>query len=103
MMDIRRIAQRLVGSVEPYGLISAFVKGADANENEKKHTELLQEVAKLGLPHREYLGRWEGSREKSVAVKGITPETLSNLGRKYEQEVVVYVTDGCRKLIRLKG
>jgi hypothetical protein len=103
-MDLRRIAIRVANvQFETYGIVSAYQRGADKHENEHRHELLKEEVSKMGLQHGEFLGRWEGERERALAVKGVAPEVLEELGRKYGQDAVVYVAPGCRKLIRLRA
>lgn len=102
-MDIRKIALRVASPFETFGLISAYLLGADKLENELRHENLKNELTFLGFRHSEYAGRWEGNREKAVEVKDVTPEVLEELGRKYGQDAVVYVAPGTRKLIRLRA
>lgn len=103
-MNLRRIALRVANVQFPtYGLISAFLQNAGTDVNERRHQILKRELTSMGLHHAEHTGWWEGSREKSCAVKDVSPEVLELLGRKYGQDAVVYVAPGCRKLIRLKG
>lgn len=102
-MNLRRIASRIASPFETFGLVSACLAGADALENELRHEALKSELTLLGFRHSEYDGKWEGSREKAVAVKDVTPEVLEEMGRKYEQDAVVYVAPGVRKLIRLRA
>lgn len=83
--------------------MSAYLSGADQNENEFRHKLLTRELDLLGYHHSEFVGAWEGQREKALAVKDVKPEVLEELGRKYGQDAVVYVAPGTRKLIRLKA
>ena len=101
-MDLRKIAIRVATPFETFGLVSAYQAGADRLENEFHHESLKEDLDKLGLRYGEYLGQWEGNRERSLAVKDITPETLEEFGRRYGQDAVVYVAPGVRKLIRLR-
>lgn len=102
-MDLRKIAFKIATPFESFGLISAYKPGGDRFENEYRHETLKNEFDGLGLRYSEYLGRWEGNREKSLAVKDVTPEMLEEFGRKYGQDAVVYVAPGVRKLIRLRA
>lgn len=108
-MNLRLIAFRLAGQpdtsgpFEVYGIVSAYLSGADQNENEFRHQLLQRELDTLGYHHSEFVGAWEGRREKAVAVKDVTPEVLEELGKKYKQDAVVYVAPGTRKLIRLRA
>ena len=113
MMDLRKIAARVASLPKPpadpairfetFGLVSAYLAGADRLENEFRHEALKREFDTLGLRHSEYLGHWEGNREKSLAVKDVTPEMLEEFGRKYGQDTVVHVSPCERKLIRLRA
>lgn len=91
------------GPYEVYGIVSAYLSGADPTENEARHAVLTRELGQRGLTHCEFTGAWEGQREKAVAVKDIAPEVLEEIGRRYGQDAVVYVAPGTRKLIRLKA
>ena len=102
-MDLRKIAFRVASPFETFGLVSAYRAGGDRFENEFRHESLKKELEGLGLRYGEYLGQWEGNREKSLAVKDISPETLEEFGRRYGQDAVVYVAPGVRKLIRLRA
>lgn len=102
-MDLRKIAFKVATPFETFGLVSAYLTGADKLENEFRHESLKKEFDKLGLRYGEYVGRWEGNREKSLAVKDVTPEMLEEFGRRYGQDAVVYVAPGVRKLIRLRA
>ncbi len=90
-----REMERWNASDRPYALLSA-VQGGSLSERKARHAELLQELQRLGLKHEDVRGQWEEASsgkmraEPSLWVKDIDLETALALGRKFDQDAVIW-------------
>ena len=77
-----------------FGIISPFRKTKTSKENEEDYQELKKLLKKLGYGYIELKGRYvEGGGivdEKSFFVPSITKKKLIELGKKYDQDSVIY-------------
>ncbi|GAF98144.1 unnamed protein product, partial [marine sediment metagenome] len=73
-----------------FGVISAH-EGTDRTKNRIRRAKLMTDLSRLGYrkvsPMR---GKWELLPEDSLLVQNIRPQDLFQLGRKYDQEFVVF-------------
>lgn len=91
---LRRAEQKefskLLGFGPRFGVISA-VKGSDKTKNRLRRSQLLADLAHLGYrkvsPMR---GKWNLLPQDSLLIQNIRPEDLFELGRKFDQEFVVF-------------
>jgi hypothetical protein len=80
-----------------FGVLSAYRSNLSKSENQKRHGELVADLQKLGFPHTTALkSQWEDmdskvvKHEKSILVPNISFKALHELGKKYEQDAVLY-------------
>lgn len=90
-----REMERWNASDRPYALLSA-VQGGSLSERKERHAQLLQELQRLGLKHEDVRGQWEEASsgkmraEPSLWIKDIDLETALALGRKFDQDAVIW-------------
>lgn len=73
-----------------FGIISAYSTGSK-KENQVRHGQLMADLQKLGYRKITTLkGQWDGVSEKSLLIPKIRPEHLFKLGRKYDQDAIIY-------------
>ena len=76
------------------GVLSGYTV-ASKHQNKVRHGDLIQDLQKKGLRPHPLKGKWEGVAEKSVIVPGIPASYIFALGKKYDQDAVIYKgTDG---------
>lgn len=88
---------KLMSRGRQFGVISAYRSGLSKSENQKRHGELLRDLQKMGYKGTESMkSSWEDMdtkvthKEKSIYVPHIKFEDLHELGKKYEQDAVLY-------------
>lgn len=96
-----------------FGIVSAFRKdlGENQNElNEQRHKELKNEVRKMGYGFVELRGAWkeEGNNdndifEKSLIIGKISRDKTIAIGKKYNQDAVIWHGNGKFELIDRNG
>jgi hypothetical protein len=92
--ESKKVDQKEYGELRTYGprfgVVSAH-KGSDERRNKIHHARLLADIARLGYRKVTPLrGPWELVPEDAILLRNVRPEDLFELGRKYEQEYVVY-------------
>ncbi len=86
----RRTLLTLMSKGRTFGVISAYGTGSK-RENQTRHGELIADLQRSGLRKIETIrGQWEGIAEKAVLIARITPGLLFELGRKFDQDAVIY-------------
>lgn len=98
VLFVIKIALKLA-SIFEYGVISAFVEGGD--NNLQRHDFLCNELKDLGYSPVNITGEWEGHKELSVLVPNISMNDLITLGKKYNQDAVVYSCENKPQIINL--
>ncbi len=88
----KRQLLKLMSQGQSFGVISAYGSGSKS-ENKRRRTELIQDLQKGGLKVVPLKGSWDGVAERSVLVKNIKADKLFQLGRKYEQDSVIFKSD----------
>ena len=79
-----------------FGVISAYRTSLSKSENQDLHGDLVADLQMLGYRFHDFKAPWEDmatgvtKKEKSVLVPGIDFDTLYDLGRKYDQDAVLY-------------
>jgi hypothetical protein len=80
-----------------FGVISAYRSNLSKHENQQRHGQLIADLQKLGIRKVEPLkSSWKDDAtgvthdEKSIFIPHITFETLHKLGKKYDQDAVLY-------------
>jgi Protein of unknown function (DUF3293) len=88
---------KLMSRGRQFGVVSAYRSGLSKSENQKRHGELMKDLQKMGYKGMEPLkSSWEDMstkvthKEKSIYVPHIKFEDLHELGKKYEQDAVLY-------------
>lgn len=88
-LRVRQLAV-LMGKGSHFGVLSAYRPGSKST-SKKSHTALIVDLQALGYRKWEPLrGKWEGVAERSILVPNMKPQDLFYLGRKYEQDAVIY-------------
>ena len=106
--SISRIWQH-IKSDRSFGVISAYVIGLGEKDNQERHNNLKQDVKSLKLGYVEqisgysYEGEDEQVKEKSLFIPNISLDQLLKLGKKYEQESVVYKDNDRFDLIKVSS
>ena len=76
-----------------FGVVSAFKPGDDTR-NQIRRAQLIADLQRLGYRKVSPLrGDWELLPEDSLLIQNIRPEDLFELGRKYDQEFVVFTNE----------
>lgn len=98
---LRKLALRksqleaMMGIRGSFGALSAYIGSrASKSENKARHGLLVADLQKLGYRWTDLRGQWEGLSEKSVLVPGIKASDLFALGRKYDQDAVIFKGPG---------
>jgi len=79
-----------------FGVISAYRTGLSKKENQERHGDLVADLQKAGHHFHDFKASWEDmasgvtKKEKSVLVPNVDFKTLFDLGKKYEQDAVLY-------------
>lgn len=80
-----------------FGVISAYRSNLSKAENQERHGQLVADLQKLGIRNVSALkSQWEDmdtkvtKHEKSLFIPHISFETLHKLGKKYDQDAVLY-------------
>jgi hypothetical protein len=79
-----------------FGVISAYRSGLSKSENQKRHGQLMADLQKAGLKAHTFKSQWEDMdtkvthKEKSIFVPKIGFKELNELGKKYEQDAVLF-------------
>lgn len=87
-----------------FGIISAYT-GATKSGNKERQGELIADLQRAGYRRIVPLkGSWEGKAEQTIMIPMIEPKLLFELGRKYEQDAVIYKSkDGVVGMYYTKG
>jgi hypothetical protein len=76
-----------------FGVVSAFKPGSDA-KNKVRRAQMLADLKRLGYRKVSPLrGEWSLVPDDSFLIQNIRPEDLFELGRKYDQEFVVFANE----------
>lgn len=82
--------EALIKMGQRFGILSAYGPGKKS-ENKLRNVDLFKELQTRGykkiIPLR---GKWEGVPEKSVLVPGMSFQDLIELGKKFDQDSVIY-------------
>jgi Protein of unknown function (DUF3293) len=80
-----------------FGVISAYRSNLSKAQNQERHGQLIADLQKLGIRNVETLkSQWDDMatgvthKEKSIFIPHISFETLHKLGKKYDQDAVLY-------------
>jgi hypothetical protein len=80
-----------------FGVISAYRSNLSKAENQERHGQLIADLQKLGIRNVHPMkSQWEDmdtkavKHEKSIFIPHISFETLHKLGKKYDQDAVLY-------------
>ncbi len=82
-----------------FGIVSAFRKGLPEEENLERQFRLSRDVRAKGLGYIPIVGRWEGVPERSLFVPDMVREEALELGRRYEQDAVIWGSKGEAELL----
>jgi len=82
--------QHMMKGGRVFGVMSAYGPGTKS-QNQERHGEMYGDLQRMGYRRIEPLkGKWGGVAEKSVLVPGMKFSDLVSLGRKFDQESVIY-------------
>lgn len=84
-----RQLQYFLDAGRQFGILSAH-GAVPKSENNVRNGELIQQLQSRGYSYHPLKGSWEGVVEKSVLVPNMTFSDLVELGRKFDQESVIY-------------
>lgn len=91
--DLEKLSQK----GRQFGVVSAYRSNLSKSENQKRHGQLMADLQKMGYKSVESMkSSWEDMdtkvthKEKSIYVPHISFEDLHELGKKYEQDAVLY-------------
>jgi len=92
--ESKKIDQKEYGELRNYGprfgVISAY-KGSGESRNKIRRAQLIADITRLGYRKISPLrGPWKLVPEGSFVLQNVRPEDLFELGRKYDQEYVLY-------------
>lgn len=80
-----------------FGVVSAYRAGLSKAENQERHGQLIADLQKLGFRNVETLkSQWDDMatgvthKEKSILIPNIAFEALHKLGKKYDQDAVLF-------------
>lgn len=76
-----------------FGVISAYRDELPNDENKRRHEELKKTIKKKGYGFVELKGRFGGKDEQSLFVPMVNKNLLLTLGKKYDQDSVIYKDD----------
>lgn len=89
--------EQLMSKGREFGVISAYRSGMSKSENQKRHGELMADLQRMGYKGMQPLkSSWEDMatkvthKEKSIIIPHISFDDLHELGKKYEQDAVLY-------------
>ena len=100
----RREIQMMHQKRGSFGVISAYTGDHSKKENKERHGELLRDLQIRGYRNwKDAKGYW-GYREKSLVVPDIAFHDLIELGKKFDQDAIIYRSnDGVVGMYNLKG
>lgn len=81
--------QKLLSKGRQFGILSAYGPGSK-KQNQLRHGELFADLQRAGYRPVPLKGSWEGITEKSVLVPEMEFRDLVRLGKKYNQDAVIY-------------
>lgn len=80
-----------------FGVISAYRSNLSKSQNQERHGQLIADLQKLGIRNPETLkSQWDDMdtkvthKEKSILIPNISFEALHKLGKKYDQDAVLF-------------
>lgn len=89
--------EQLMAKGREFGVISAYRSGLSKSENQKRHGQLMADLQRMGYKGMEPLkSSWEDMatktthKEKSIFIPHVSFKDLHELGKKYEQDAVLY-------------
>lgn len=86
--------ERLLDKGEHFAVLTPYGGSQKRSkaENKKRFSEFVRDLQAMGYggDFETLKGEWEGVRENSVIVKGMSFDDAYKLGRKYEQDAIVY-------------
>lgn len=82
-----------------FAVLSAFKRGLPEEENLERQWRLSRDIRVRGLGYIPIVGRWEGVHERSLFVPNMAREDALELGRKYEQDAVIWGSRGEAELL----
>lgn len=85
-----------------FGILSAFRKGLPEEENLERQYRLSGDIRALGLGYIPIVGKWKGVHERSLFVPDMTREDALSLGKKYDQDAVIWGSKGAAELLDVK-
>jgi len=91
--DLEKLSKR----GRQFGVVSAYRSNLSKSENQKRHGELMADLQRMGYKGMQPLkSSWEDMatkithKEKSIYIPHINFKDLHELGKKYEQDAVLY-------------
>jgi hypothetical protein len=89
---VANIMRGLVPKIKTFGIITAenpHGKYIDKSENKERNRELVKDLKNMNLGFHKVAGKY-GTKENSFMVINIKKKELMELGKKYQQESVIY-------------
>jgi len=85
-----------------FAIVSAERQGSNEQDNATRTADLKESVRDLGYGFMPAVGGWKGVSENSVFIPNAKKEDAVELGKKYQQEAVIYGVDGQYWLVDIK-
>jgi len=82
-----------------FGIMSAFRGGKAEKENMDRQWSLAQDLRKEGFGYIPIVGKWTGIAERALFIPNISTDAMLKLGKKYEQDAVIWGSKGKANLI----
>ena len=80
----------LMNKGQQFGVMSAYGTGSK-QESKGQHGQLMADLQRAGIRKIKTIrGQWDGVSEKSILIPSINYGLLFQLGRKYDQDAVIY-------------
>lgn len=75
---------------DSFAILTAHRSDASPKQNRENMKALKGELKSLGHGHIRLQGHWEGSKEPSLMVPGLSRDHAVRLGKKYNQDAVIH-------------
>jgi hypothetical protein len=90
-LRVQQLKKLLESPVKEFGVLTSELGDMGAGEKTDAKTSLVTDLMKMGYPKTIPLkASWEGTKERSLLIPGMTFDDAIAMGRKYKQDAVIY-------------